>query len=203
MWTSRKNWRKPVANSRCVNAGTSCLYDTTERNAMNDTNAQGSINDVDSGDEFDLALLDTDLDDIETLPGFETPSAGQYVLKLTTALKKVNKNINIETSYELVECIKKDNDSDPDSMPGTKFSQLYTIKSGDTDPEKKKEAERMGKGKLKELLLGIAESTGEGNLMILVRDVIASCIVTATVKRRQDREDKERFYPVIKNLSLQ
>lgn len=152
--------------------------------------------------EMDLSLLDMSMDDIETLPGFETPSAGEYLLNMTSSLKKVNKNIVVETGFEVVECIKKDNDADPDAVAGTKFSNIYTIVSGDTDAEKRAEAERMGKGKLKELLGGISESTGQSNVGVLVRDIIGSAVVRATIKRRQDKEDKEKFYPVVKNLML-
>lgn len=153
--------------------------------------------------ELDLGLLDMSIDDIESLPGFETPFPGQYVMKLTTGLKKVNESICVETAFEILETVKMDNDGDPEPTVGSKFSNIYTIISGKTDSEKKLEAERLGKGKLKELLLGVAESTGQGNLMVLVRDVVASCIVTATVTRRPDKEDKEKFYPVVKNLALQ
>jgi hypothetical protein len=153
-------------------------------------------------EELDIGLLDMGLDEIETLPGFETPVEGEYILDLKSALKKVGKNIVVETAFELLECVKKNNDEDPDSQPGTKFSNIYTIKSGDTDPDKRAEAERMGKGKLKELLLGISETANETNVGVLVRDVIGHCQVKATVKRRQDKEDKEKFYPVIKNMML-
>ena len=153
--------------------------------------------------DFDLSLLDIGLDDIETLPGFETPFPGNYVMKLTTAMKKVKESWCVETAFEILETVKMDNDGDPEPVVGSKFSNIYTIISGHTDPERKIEAERLGKGKLKELLLDVAEKQGQSNLMILVRDVIASCIVTATVTRRQDKEDKEKFYPVVKNLSLQ
>ena len=153
-------------------------------------------------EELDLSLLDMSMDDIETLPGFETPSVGEYILQMTSSLKKINKNTVVETAFELIECIKKDNAADPDSAVGTKFSNIYTIISGDADADKAAEAQRMGKGKLKELLLGVAEATSQDNLGVLIRDVVGSAVVRATVKRRQDKEDKEKFYPIIKNLML-
>lgn len=156
----------------------------------------------DTNQDLDFQLLDMELSDIETLPGFETPHPGEYLLRLKSALKKVKNNIVVETGFEVLECTQKDNAEDPDAVPGTKFSNIYTIQSGNTDAEKKAEAERMGKGKLKELLANIAESTGQGNVGVLVRDYIADCTVKATVKRRQDKEDKDVFYPVIKNMTL-
>lgn len=157
---------------------------------------------------FDLdsaaALLDRDLETIEDLPGFEVPSNGEYLLKLTTSIKPVNGSVTVETSYEVVECVKKDNETDPDATVGTKFSNIYTIDAQKhaNDPTKKAESEKLGFGKLKELVAGVAESTGEGNLLVLVRDTLASALVRANVSRRQDKEDKERFYPIVKNLML-
>jgi hypothetical protein len=153
-------------------------------------------------EELSIDLLDMDMDEIETLPGFETPPEGEYLLDLKTQMKKVGTNIVVETAFELLECLKQNNEEDKPAAPGTKFSNLYTIKSGNTDADKAAEAERMGKGKLKELLLGISETSGQTNMAVLVRDVIAHVQVKATVKRRQDKEDKEKFYPIIKNMEI-
>lgn len=155
-----------------------------------------------STDNLDLGLLDISIEDIETLPGYETPYPGDYILKMTSALKKVNTSVVVETAFEVVSCVKKNDDADPDSPVGTKFSNIYTIVSGKSDPEQKLNAEKLGKGKLKELLIDVAEATGQTNLAVLVRDVVGSAIVAATVNRRKDKEDPEKFYPVVKNLRL-
>jgi len=154
--------------------------------------------DIDMG----LGLLDQDLDSIEDLPGFEVPPTGEYLLKMTTAIKKINDKIFVETSYEVLECVKQDKEEDIPAKLGNKFSSLFTIKGDGKDAEKDAEMVRLGKGKLKELLVDIAEATGQGNLLVLVRDIVADCTVNATVKRRQDKEDKEKFYGNVKNLRL-
>lgn len=159
-------------------------------------------NDTPTSQELDMSLLDMEIDSIEDLPGFEVPVNGEYLLKLETSLKAINGKQFIETSYELLECLKQDNDSDLPSKAGSKFSSLFTIKGDGKDTEKDTESVRLGLGKFKELVKGIAEDTGQGNVGLLVRDVLASCIVQCTVKRRADKEDKEKFYPVIKNLKL-
>lgn len=153
---------------------------------------------------LDFALLDQDLDSIEDLPGFEAPPTGEYLLRMVSVLKQVKDAVCVQTEYEVLECIKQDNDADTPAKVGNKFSSLYTIKYvKSADAEKEAENVKKGKGKLKELLRGVAEATGQGNLAVLVRDVVANCVVRATVKRNQDKEDKEKFYGNVKNLVLQ
>lgn len=144
-------------------------------------------------DNTDLDLLDVQLDDIEDLAGFEVPSAGEYVLRLSAEIKDVADKKCLEIGYEVMECLKKNNDTDPDAIPGTKFSQLFGLQG---EEEKVKKALQFAK----KLLAGVAEQVGEGNLAVLVRDHLPGMIVEATVKRRQDKEDKERFYAAISNM---
>jgi hypothetical protein len=140
-----------------------------------------------------LDLLDMDFEAIEDVPGFEVPHNGDYRLRLGAEVKKIKENQCLEISYEVMDTLKKNNDADPDAVPGTKFSQLFSLQG---EPEKVKKA--LGYAKL--LLKPIGEAVGEGNLMVLVRDHLPGMICTATVKRRADKEDDEKFYPVIKNL---
>jgi hypothetical protein len=149
-----------------------------------------------SNDNLDLDLLDMDLEGIEDLPGFTVPFNGEYNLKMQLALKQVNSKAAVEASYEVIDCIKKNNDTDPDTVPGTKFSSLFFL-AGEPDSVK------VSLGRLKELLAGVSEGLGEGNLKILVRDHFATPRpVVATVTRRADKEDKEKFYAGVKNLKL-
>lgn len=145
---------------------------------------------------LDMSVLDMDMSDIEDLPGFEVPANGEYILNLKTSVKEVNDIQCVEMSYEVVECVKKDNDADDDAKPGSKFSQLFQLTNPDAEKRK------ISLGKLKETLAGISESTGQTNVGVIVRDVIANAVVMATIKRRADREDKEKFYATVKNLRL-
>ena len=151
---------------------------------------------------MDLSILDRELDDIEDLPGFVVPANGEYILNVKTEFKEVNKKSAVEIGYEMVECVKKDNDADADSKPGDKFSQLFFLSGDGKDPEKDAEMLKLSLGKMKELVSQVAEQTGNGNLGSLLRDTLSNAVVTATVKRRQDKEDKEKFYATVKNLRL-
>ncbi len=156
----------------------------------------------DNTPELDFSLLDKDLSDIEDLPGFEVPSNGEYILQLKSALKMVNNKPAVEASYVVVECVKKDNDADPDSKEGTKFSQLFFLTGDGSDPEKDAEMQALGLGKLKQLVAGVAEQVGVSNMGVLLRDHLKECVVTATVKRRVDTKDKDRIYATVKNMQL-
>ena len=143
-----------------------------------------------------LDMLDMNLSDIADLPGFEVPHPGEYILKVDATVKSVNDKQAVEIGYEVVECLKKNNDADPDTTPGTKFSQLFFLQ-GEPDGVK------VALGRLKQLLAPLAEQLGEGNLLVLVRDHLKSLMVSATVNRRKDKNDPDRFYPDVKNLSRQ
>lgn len=144
---------------------------------------------------LDESLLDMNIGDIEDLPGFEAPYAGEYLLKLDAAVKVVNEKQTVELGYEVMECVKKNSDTDPDTKPGTKFSQLFFL-TGEPD------AVKVSLGRLKEVLLPLAEKLGEGNLLLLVRDHLKGVQIKATCSRRQDKTDKERYYPTVKNVDL-
>lgn len=148
-----------------------------------------------SNTDFDPTLLDLDLDDIEELPGFEVPWPGRYLMRLTAAMKEINNKSGLELSYEVVECLEKNDPSSPDTAAGTKFSQVFFLTG---TPE----AVKTAKSFLKQQLKGIAEAVGEGNLLVLIRDHLQGVMVEATVNRRKDKDDPERFYPVIKNMTL-
>lgn len=145
--------------------------------------------------ELDPSILDISIDDIEDLPGFNVPSNGEYICKLEAMQKEVNEKSCVEFAFEVVQCLKKDKDSDDDAKEGDRFSILFML-------EGTMEAVKISKGKLKEALLNVADSTGQRNIGVLVRDYIAHTVVQLTVKKRQDRTDKDRYYASIKNLKL-
>lgn len=143
----------------------------------------------------ELALLDMSLEDIEDLPGFTVPVNGEYNLKINGEVKKVSDKVAIEIAYEVIDCIKQNDEAEVPTTAGTKFSQLFFMQG---TPE----ALKMSKGKLKELLAGVAEQVGEGNLLLLVRDHLKNRTGQATVTRRPDKDDKEKFHANVKNLTI-
>jgi hypothetical protein len=152
-------------------------------------------------ENLDLSVLDRDVSDIDDLPGFEVPPPGEYVLFVATEFKKVKELQCLEVAYKVESCIKKDKDSDPDAVVGTQFSSLFFLESDKPTREEQQESIKRAVSSLKMLVAGVAESTGESNLLTLVQN-LNDTVVVATVKRRADKEDPEKFYPVVKNLRL-
>lgn len=135
-----------------------------------------------------LSLLDKSIDDIEDLPGFEVPVNGVYSLKFNTAVKVVNEVDCVEANFEVIECIEQNDPNEPATKAGTKFSMLFRLNND------------IALGKMKELLVPIAKHFDEGNLLKLITDTCKDLIIAAKVKRRADKEDKEKFYADVSNV---
>ena len=146
-------------------------------------------------DDAELSLLDKTLDEIEDLPGFEVPVNGRYLLKANRKIKKINDKAAVEVELEVMECLKKDNDSDADTVTGTKFSQLYFLQ-GDED------AVKISMGLLKQFCKPIAERTGEANLKVIVKDHLKDVLMGATVVRRKDSKNPEIYRARLSNLEV-
>lgn len=155
-------------------------------------------------DEFDdeaLALLDKTLDEIEDLPGFEVPSNGRYLLRLQRAIKTIKTEgkqprAAVEIGMEVMECLKKDNDSDPDSIPGTKFSQLSFLQGED-------EGVRISIGMLKQFCKPIGVHFEEPNLKLIIKNHIPDLLISATVARRADKQNPEIFRARLSNVQVE
>lgn len=140
--------------------------------------------------QANLALLDMSIDDIDDLPGFECPVNGVYTLKFSTSVKVVNDKDAVEASFEVIECNEQNNAADEPTKPGTKFSCLYFLDN------------EISQGKMKELLLPVAKHFDERNILKLITDTCKDLIVVAKVRRRADKNDKERFYPDVSGIVI-
>lgn len=146
---------------------------------------------------FNLSLLSKNIDDIDDLPGFECPVNGVYTLKFWTDLKVVAmKGVDtdcVEANFEVIECLEQNDSSEPATIAGTKFSCLFQLE------------QEIAEGKMKELLAPVAAHFGEGNLEVLVTQTCnqaQNLIVSAKVKRRYDKVDKDKFYPDVSQLTI-
>jgi hypothetical protein len=138
-----------------------------------------------------LSLLDKSIDDIEDLPGFEVPPKGVYTLKMNCAIKEVNSKAAIETSFEVMEVMElNDPSEEAEAKIGTKFSVLNFIEKD------------IAMGKFKEMVAPIAAATGEKNVGKLVSEVIKDLVVVATVGHRKNKEDPDKPYADIGNITV-
>jgi len=158
-------------------------------------NQESMLDDDAIFDDADLALLDKTLDEIEDLPGFEVPVNGRYLLKANRKIKKINDKAAVEVELEVMECLKKDNDADEDTVIGTKFSQLYFLQG-------EEESVKISMGMLKQFTKPLAEHVGESNMKVLVKDHLKDVLYGATVVRRKDNKNPEVFRARLSNLEI-
>lgn len=140
--------------------------------------------------QANLSLLDMSIDDIDDLPGFEAPVNGIYTMKFSTGTKVVNNKDCIESNFEVIECNEQNDPNEPATKTGTKFSMLTMLDNA------------VALGKFKELVAPIAVHFNERNLLKLVTDVCKDLIIVGKVKRRADKEDKEKFYASVTDVTV-
>lgn len=140
--------------------------------------------------QFNSSLLDKSIDDIDDLPGFEVPVNGVYTLKFSTAIKQVNDKDCVEAAFEVIECQEQNDPNETPTKVGTKFSTLFQLGND------------IAEGKMKELVMPVAAHFGERNMLKLITDVCKDLIIIAKVKRRADKQDKDRFYADVSNVVI-
>ena len=140
--------------------------------------------------EFNSSLLSKSIDDIEDLPGFEAPVNGMYSLKFSTNVKVINDKDCVEAAFEVIECLEQNNPEEPATKPGTKFSTLFQLGND------------IAEGKLKELVTPIAAHFDVRDLATLVTETCKDLIITAKVKRRADKNDSDKHYADVSQVSI-
>lgn len=140
--------------------------------------------------QFNTSLLDRSIDDIEDLAGFEVPVNGIYSLKFNTQLKVVNDKDAVEANFETIECVEQNDPNEAPTKAGTKFSVLFFL---DND---------IAAGRMKQMLAPIAEHFNERSLSTLVTETCKDLIITASVKRRKDKNDPDKHYADVSNITI-
>ncbi len=135
-------------------------------------------------------LFDADIDDLADLASFETPPKGAYIGMVTLVGKSINEKPAVEATFTVVETVELENADDTPVAAGSKFNLAFLV------------GNETGLGFLKAFLKPFAEHYGTGNLGALVRDHVQECQVAFTLKHRASKEDKEKVYPVVKNLTV-
>ena len=136
------------------------------------------------------ALLSASLDDIADLPSFEVPAPGHYKLGVTISIKKINEKDAVEFGYEVLEVMELADSAGIPPIIGTKFSTAYQI------------GHPIGLGKFKEAAAPIMEALGTTSYAEVLNGQVAGMQVYATVKRRADKDDPEKFYANVVKVTV-
>ncbi len=135
------------------------------------------------------ALMDASMDDIDDLPPVGVPPTGHYglIVSATREVSETSGNEYIKFSYE-VESVNevKDPEEQSQAAVGQKFTQIFSpFKKDGTVNE-------FGLGYLKEACAPFAAHFGTPTMGASIA-AIEKISVAATLVRRQDKKDKERF----------
>lgn len=149
-----------------------------------------------SPEELD-ALYSRSLDDIPEMPGFPLPKPGVYVLEvIEQGLKEINDSRAHEFKYRVIECLEEGETicSEAKScVAGDIFSQLYFMTTA--------KAVDFNIGKIMELLAPVRERFGSMTFPDLCAAYVG-CQIRAIVKLRQNKQNKEQFFPEIAEMEL-
>lgn len=135
-------------------------------------------------------LFAASLDDIADLASFETPPKGVYIGSVSCDVKEINSKPAVEASFVVVETVELENAADKPVAAGTKFSTAFILGNS------------ISEGKLKQFLAPFAAAFGTNNVGELVRDRIKDVSISFVLKHRADKEDKEKFYPDVRNITV-
>lgn len=135
------------------------------------------------------ALMDASMDDIDDLPPVGVPPTGHYglIVSATREVSETSGNEYIKFSYE-VESVNevKDPEEQSQAAVGQKFTQIFSpFKKDGTVNE-------FGLGYLKEACAPFSAHFGTTTMGASIA-AIEKISVAATLVRRQDKKDKERF----------
>lgn len=142
-------------------------------------------------------LMDSSLDDLKDLPGFEVPPKGHYKLQVSLEQKIVADHPSIEAKCTVVETMELSNVNETAVENGTKFSQLFMMDN------------EWGQGGFKGFVAPIA--TGLNMPKAKISEIVAAVqniTIGATIGHRYHKEDKQkpvgerRTYADLKNVEV-
>lgn len=134
-------------------------------------------------------LLNTDLNDLADLAGFDVPNNGYYKLSVDASTKEINNKPAVVLDYEVVEVLEM---ADPTATPpitGTKFGETFFLDN------------EFGVGNMKKALKPFADAFGVGNISALLEQ-IKGVSVFATVKQQADKKDTSKIYARVSGTTL-
>lgn len=155
-------------------------------------NKNAALTDIDS-------LLDASMDDIDDLPPVGVPPTGHYTFNVTATREQSNKeggNEYFKFAYEVVEVNEiKDEAEASQAAVGMKFSQMFS-------PFKKDGSiNEYGVGFLKEAVAPFSAHFGTSKMGETIEQ-INGVVVAATLTRKKDKKDEDRWNFNLKDVTV-
>lgn len=140
------------------------------------------------------SLLDSNIEDLKEMPGFEVPVPGVYNLLATTGLKEVNNEQCVELTIVVVDCAEQDDPTAAATVPGTKSSMLFKLTN------------EYSVSDMKKILKPFGEHFGVTNVRQLVEECINDVQIIAKVGNRKGKAknpgDAVPVYMTISNITI-
>lgn len=134
-------------------------------------------------------LLDATLDDLADLPSFKPFPIGAHKVLATFGTKEINGKSAITLDFKYVEVVELANPQDEEPKAGDSANTMFMIDN------------EFGLGNFKMCATYFAEYVGSTNLRAIVEGVEeVECILVSGL--RQDKNDKDKFYLVVKEIGI-
>lgn len=140
--------------------------------------------------DFDDALLERNLADIDDLPSFEVPPKGSYVLLASGIRKKINDHPAVIIELEVVSTVELVDKTQTPIVDGSKTGVMFMLDN------------EYGLGSMKKFLQPFAAHFGTDNVRELVKEKIQNLTITATMDHQIDSKDKTKIYARPKNIAI-
>ena len=134
-------------------------------------------------------LLAANLDDVADLPSFEVPPAGYYKLALDIEVKKINDKDAVVFKYTVLETLELADATQTPCEVGTKFDTAFMITN------------EIGLGKFKEAAKPVMEALGTTQFAEILGNQVRGMEVFATLKTRKDKNDPDKVYASVSNIT--
>lgn len=141
------------------------------------------------------AVFDRQLEDLAELPSYTPPPTGSYNLAISVGMKVVNKKPAVEASFKVRDIVEVADAAEAEQVkPGQEFSILFILRKDDGS------ANEFAEGKMREFLGELAPHFNTNNIKDLVGGMVKEWEATATVKRKVNRKDADRFDVDVKDI---
>jgi hypothetical protein len=140
------------------------------------------------------SLLDSNIEDLKEVAGFEVPVPGIYNLLATMGLKEINNEQCVELAIVVVDCAEQDDPTATATLPGTKSSMLFKLSN------------EYSVSDLKKILKPFGEHFGVSNVRQLVEECVNDVQIVAKIGNRKGKAknpgDAAPVYMTLSNITV-
>lgn len=166
-------------------------------NAFDNNAAADTTNGLDAGLAAFDALFDRDLSELSELSTYAPPPTGIYLMECSVKFKPTAaKKPAVEASFKILSCLQQGDATEVPAKEGQEFSTSFVLVTKDNQKNE------IGEGSMRAFLEPFAKQLGTSNIKHLVDGRIDKMAITATVLRRPQKDDPERFNVRIKDINF-